>query len=332
MTDRLNLSVVMPTMNKAALLERSLAALARQVVPEGSSWEVVVVDDGSTDGTAAVLSRLAASFPVPLKTVSAVTNVGRARARNMGLAAADGTWILFLDDDILAPGNLIAAHLELLAGDTNRGTIGYAVTDPDLVDAPHFHYLDSRGVAKLGSGSAPARYFVTQNATAPRWALQEVGGFQESFSAYGFEDMELAFRLEDRCGVQFKALVEPVPLHIHHHSLDEYLAKKVECGRHSLPLLAELHPERLVEMKLHYIIDSPGRNPGWRARLLRTLLDSPAGGGAGWMVSHWPRREGGVPRWRGLYFSLMNLAVLACYRHGLNQMADRQNPVKTMPK
>ncbi len=332
MTDRLDLSVVMPTMNKAPLLARTLEALAAQVVPEGAGWEVVVVDDGSTDNTSAVLSDMAASFPVALRKVSSAANVGRARARNMGIETAQGTWVLFLDDDILAPENLLAAHLELLAGDPNRGTIGYAVTDPDLVDAPHFHYLDSRGVAKLPPGEAPARFFVTQNAAAPRWALREVGGFHEGFSTYGFEDMELAFRLQDRCGIGFRALVAPVPLHIHHHTLDEYLAKKVECGRHSLPLLAELHPQRLGEMKLDFIVDPPGRNPGPRAKLLRAFLDSPAGKIPVWLVAHWLRRGRCEPWARGLYFGLMNLAVLAGYRHGLNQVADRQEPAILLPK
>ncbi len=186
--------------------------------------------------------------------------------------------MLFLDDDIVAPPGLLAAHLALLAGDPRRGTIGPAVTDPSIVDAPHFHYLDTRGVAKLANGEAPARYFVTQNTAVPREALAAVGGFDEAFSAYGFEDMDLGFRLED-WGVRFQVLTQPVPRHIHHHTLDEYLAKKRMCGRHSLREVGRRHPSRLREMRLDLVLDPEGVRPTLLARLLRIALDGPLGAG-----------------------------------------------------
>ncbi len=325
MTEPVDLSVVMPTRNKAGLLERTLRALAGQVVPAGTRWEVVVVDDGSTDRTPDALAALSTHFPVPLRIVTAEENVGRARARNLGIAAASGTWILFMDDDIVAPGGLIAAHLGLLASETRVGTIGHAYTEPALIDAPHFYYLDSRGAGRLEAGPAPARFFVTQNAAAPRWALQEVGGFHEGFSAYGFEDMELAFRLEDLCGIRFLAQTSPVPLHIHHHTLQEYLAKKTECGRHSLALLAKLHPRRMQEMKLDLVVDGSGGRGGVWPRLLKGLLDSPLAGLPRWAVAHWPCYRASAPVWRRLYFQVMNLVVLSCFRDGWRLEHDRHS-------
>jgi len=282
MTETPQLSVVIPTHGKADLLRRTLAALAGQVVP-GGAWEAVVVDDGSGDHTRSVLDQAGRDFPVPLRTVEPGENVGRARARNLGIEAATGRWVLFLDDDILAPPGLLAAHLALLDGDERRGTIGFALTDPELADAPHFRYLDTRGVARLRGRRAPARFFVTQNASAPRRALLEIGGFDAEFSAYGFEDMELAFRLEDRCGIEFLALHDPAPLHIHHHTLEQYLDKKVECGRHSLPHLAQLHPGRLREMKLHWAVDPADGEPGFAVRL-----------GRAWVLEQWTRQRLGA--------------------------------------
>ncbi len=152
------------------------------------------------------------------------------------------------------------------------------MTDPDLVDGPLFHYLDSRGVAKVGGGEVPARYFVTQNAAVPRETLAAVGGFDERFHAWGFEDMELAFRLEDRLGMRFLAVTAPSPVHVHHHTLSEWLTKKRECGALSLPLLAELHPGRLREMRLHWVIDRPGApvRPGWWPPCCGPGRDGPA--------------------------------------------------------
>ena len=105
----MKLSVVTPTFNKRALLERTLAALRAQELPKGTGWEIVVVDDGSTDDTAAWLAAQAAVPGSPqLRVVSPGGNVGRARARNLGARAARGQWIVFIDDDIVARLVLIA--------------------------------------------------------------------------------------------------------------------------------------------------------------------------------------------------------------------------------
>jgi glycosyltransferase involved in cell wall biosynthesis len=310
------LSVVIPTRNKVELLVRTLAALRAQDLGD-AGWEIVVVDDGSTDATAATLAELAGSPGIPVRVVSPACNVGRAAARNLGWQRAAGRWILFLDDDILAPPGLLAAHLAELAADPRRGTIGPAVTDPAIVDGAHFYYLDTRGVAKLGPGSAPARYFVTQNAAVPREGLAAVGGFDEGFSAYGFEDMDLGFRLEE-WGVRFVVLPFPVPLHIHHHTLAEYLEKKRICGRHSLREVARRHPARLREMRLDLVMD-PGTGPpaGLAVWILRAAIDGPLGAAVAGCLRHWPTVGDRRPLAAALYTRCMDLAVLRAYRQGL---------------
>jgi len=320
----MKLSVVIPTMNKVALLERTLDALARQELAPDDTWEIVVVNDGSTDGTSAFLESRAVTGDVSVVVVTPPANVGRARARNLGARAAQGTWILFLDDDIVASPGLLRAHLELLEVNPDCGTIGYAVTEPDLIDAPHFHYLDSRGVARLQAGPAPCRFFVTQNAAVPRSAFLAVNGFDEDFSGYGFEDMEVAFRLEDEAGVRFLALTVPVPRHVHHHTLDQYLEKKLECGRQSLPHLARLHPGRIREMNLHYVVDVPGqRSLSLAGSLLRRFIGSSWGIRLPGLMAAWPTGAGHSPWWPSLYFKMMNLTVLCCFRQGLTGSPER---------
>jgi len=306
------LSVVMPTHNKLALLRQTLAALGQQQAGSGREWEVVVVDDGSSDGTAQWLSSSATELVPSLRVVAPPSNVGRARARNLGASAATGHWILFMDDDIVAPPGLLAAHLDLLENTTATGTIGWACTDDTVRDAPHFHYLDTRGVARLPAGPAPARFFVTQNAAVPRQAFLEVGGFDEGFTAYGFEDMELAFRLEDRLALDFRALPAPVPRHVHHHSLQEYFAKKVECGGPSLRRLLESHPGRLSEMRLESVV---GRG-GLGGVAIRIIADSALGGFLRGLLAHWPTGRKRRPRAAAIYLPLMSLAVLCCFREG----------------
>ena len=316
------LSVVIPTHDKVDLLRRTLAALRNQDPGPDRPWEIIVVDDGSSDGTARYLAGAAERPGVPLRVVAPPGNVGRARARNLGARAAAGHWILFLDDDIVAPAGLLRAHLDVLEAHPGHGTIGRVVTAPELRDAAHFDYLDSRGVGRLAAGPAPARFFVTQNAAVPRAAFLAVGGFDEAFSAYGFEDMEVAFRLEDEAGLRFLALPDPAPAHVHHHTLAQYLEKKVECGRHSLPHLARLHPHRLREMGLHHAVDVPGEAGSSAAtRILRWLVDGPRGRFLWRWVGSWPVGPDGRPRVAAVYRKVMNLTVLACFRQGLRQAA-----------
>lgn len=310
----MKLSVVIPTMNKRALLARTLDALLIQD-PGTDAWEVVVVNDGSTDDTAAFLAEQAERHP-RLQVVSPPHNVGRARARNLGWRAAQGQWVLFLDDDILAPAGLLRAHLDTLAGDELAGTIGPAITAPDIVDAPHFHYIDTRGVAKLPAGPAPGKYFVTQNAAVPRAALAEAGGFDEGYSAYGFEDMDLGFCLED-VGVRFRCLPRPVPHHIHHHTLADYLDKKRLCGQSSLKRLARRHPHRLREMRLHLLLDPPGDEPAAGVRLLRWALQNWPGSLALTLAASWPA-PGTAPLLPGLHARCLDAAVMTCFARGLS--------------
>ena len=308
------ISVVIPTMNKVDLLKRTLSALRDQDLPADLPWEIVVVNDASTDGTGDFLATAAAADGSRLHVVTAERNVGRARARNLGGRAARGRWLIFLDDDIVAPPDLLREHLEILKQEPHYGTIGYAVTSPDLIDAPHFHYLDTRGVARMPAGPAPARYFVTQNAGIPREAFLSIGGFDEDFAGYGFEDMEIAFRLEDQAGLEFQVLPRPVPIHVHHHTLAEYLDKKIACGRQSLRHVARLHPERLKQMRLHHIVTADGRPA---RSLLAALVDLPGMGGLRKVLATWPRRTDRRPVFFKVYCQLMTLLILRCYREGL---------------
>jgi hypothetical protein len=225
--------------------------------------------------------------------------------------------VLFLDDDIVAPPQLLAAHLSGLRAREGYGTIGRVVTAPDIVDSPLFQYLDSRGVAKVRSGDVPARYFVTQNAAVPRAALAAVDGFDERFRAWGFEDMELAFRLESRLGMRFAAVTAPVPEHVHHHALKEWLAKKRECGALSLPLLAELQPGRLREMRLHWVCDqSEGLASPMGAGVLALCARGPLRRGLADVAMRWPTGSGQRPLASRAYARLLDLLVLMEYRRG----------------
>lgn len=119
MSDRPAVSVIIPTYNRQAFLRETLAALAAQVW-SGEPFEVIVVDDGSTDGTAAIGDE---PFPFPLRYIYQ-TNQGDAAARNTGARQSEADLLVFLDDDVLpAPDylrHLAAAHGQA----TNRIVVG----------------------------------------------------------------------------------------------------------------------------------------------------------------------------------------------------------------
>ncbi len=315
MTPRL--SVVIPTHDKLPQLQRTLAALQLQDLPT-EQWEVVVVDDGCSDGTGAWLTEEAPRWDGRLRVASPGRNLGRARARTLGGNEAAGEWILFLDDDILAPPGLLAAHLEILSAERGCGVIGLVRTEPQLVDAPHFHYIDTRGAAKIRGDRVPARYLVTQNTSIPRAHFLDIGGFDAAFAAYGFEDMDLGFRLEDTCGTVFRPMRSPIPLHVHHHDLDAWLDKKRECGHGPLQRIAETHPGRLREMGLHLVLEPPGApKPSPLVRLLRRLARSPLAAGLRGLVRRWPTTAESRPRWAALHARTLDLLVLAAYCQGV---------------
>src|SRR5215831_17735767 len=114
------LTIVVPSYNRLASLERLLSSLERQTVPH-DEFEVVVVDDGSTDGTFDALQRRQTSITLR---VCQQANAGPAAARNRGVREARAELILFLDDDVVPIDGLIAMHLDYHAHHTNTVVIG----------------------------------------------------------------------------------------------------------------------------------------------------------------------------------------------------------------
>lgn len=128
-----DVSVIVCTRNRRDALARLLERLEQLVVPAGLRWELIVVDNGSTDGTAALL----ASWPrkLPLRVVTELT-AGLSRARNTGLAAATGDVLLFTDDDCLPDPQWLAAIHDDFARAPSLGVLGGRVELFDERDQP----------------------------------------------------------------------------------------------------------------------------------------------------------------------------------------------------
>jgi glycosyltransferase involved in cell wall biosynthesis len=107
-----DVSVVIVCFDRMALLERTLRACFAQVMPEGASWEIVVADNHPDELAAELIARL--DSPVPLRRVPARPVRNIARARNVGVAAARGRLVAFVDDDEAPEPDWLANHMACL--------------------------------------------------------------------------------------------------------------------------------------------------------------------------------------------------------------------------
>jgi glycosyltransferase involved in cell wall biosynthesis len=194
------LSIVIPTYDRRERLRACLDALARQTQP-ASDFEVIVVDDGSSDGTLEMLEAL--SLPFFLRVVRQGRNTGYGAARNAGVGVARGTYVLFLDDDVSATPELVAEHLRVQHEEGGVGVIG-----PYPQSLPRGAGRFARAVAELRleyyeslEKQIPTfTAFHTGNLSVPRADFEAVGGFADDLPRA--VDVELGYRLQE-AGMRF---------------------------------------------------------------------------------------------------------------------------------
>ncbi len=273
-------SVVIATKDRQEYLRRTLESLARQT--EAPPFEVIVVDNGSADGTRSVVEARAESVPAVRYVAEPQPNRGKARNRGVELAA--GRYIVFCDDDVSLPPGWLAAHAAAQTGDD-------CVVNGPILNVPSYDATPKPALANYSRA-----FLCTCNASLSKEAFYRAGGFDESFDLYGWEDTELGVRLRE-ANCRWKFAWDAFLWHIKppaENTLEIESRKAIEKARMAGRFLGK-HPSRRARLatgahafnllRARYLLPDPllalyaglssSDAPGWLRRLSRgQLLDA----------------------------------------------------------
>lgn len=254
-------SVIVPTFNRSQMLLKCLRALERQtVLPQ--EFEVIVVDDGSTDDTEAVVARLTAPFHLKYVRQS---NAGPGSARNEGIRHATGELVLFIGDDILADPRLLESHLMAHATRSEPGLaiLGHIDWPPDLPRSAVMDFVCGPATLQFAYAFIPDlpaldfRFFYTSNISLKRQFLIEAAAdgvtFDPDFTAAAFEDSEFAMRLTQR-GLRIVYTADALAHHDHWMDLDSFSRREYAVGRMAVVFYRK-HPKIDDHLQVRWIGD-----------------------------------------------------------------------------
>jgi glycosyltransferase involved in cell wall biosynthesis len=227
------------TYNRAAILDRVLEGCFDQTAGD-EAYEVVLVNDGSTDATPEVIARWRGRATCAF-TVVDQANAGLAKGRNAGIARARGERIIFIDDDVLPLPNFVDQHLR------SHALHPQAIVRGGAINVESFENLPTP-VWSIRNYSG--NYFWTTNVSVPLETIRAIGGFNENFSEYGWEDIDVGLRLRFR-GVRAafnpKALVYHLKPRPRSGNVESMLRQARAQARTAVQLSA-LHPHWRVHL------------------------------------------------------------------------------------
>lgn len=188
----MQLSVVIPTYNRRKLLARTLPTILEQTYPP-DKYEVIIVVDGSTDGTVDLLRQFHPSCGFR---ILEQRNCGQAAAENAGLRAAKGDLVLFLDDDLLCDPYLVAEHIAVHKSAENLVVFGPIYVSEEsprtLATSATRRFADFWfGRLQKAGVSLPLDAYLAPNSSAQRTTLLAHGGFDEERFGLGRVRMDL---------------------------------------------------------------------------------------------------------------------------------------------
>lgn len=243
------LSVVIPTYNRQPILEKCLRALENQQLTDQiiTDYEIVLVDDGSTDGTLEWLQIHQAEFSHVVAYVQ--DHQGPAAARNLGVNQARGDTIIFIDSDLVVTENFLQSHATTLITEEKNLQSDRLFTYGAVINTCNFENPTAEPY-KITDFSAA--YFATGNvAIAKKW-LEQAGLFDPQFQLYGWEDLELGVRLK-KLGLKLIKCPSAVGYHWHPpfnlKQIPKLIDQEIQRGRMGV-LFYQKHPTWEVRLMI----------------------------------------------------------------------------------
>lgn len=257
------ISVVIPTYDRQPILEKCLRALEKQQLRASTvikDYEIVLVDDGSTDGTLEWLATHKEEFP-HLQCFEQ-DHAGPAAARNLGVEQAQGDIIIFIDSDLVVLENFLQAHADALVQGQEKLGSDRLFTYGAVINTCNF---DNPTAEPYKITDFSAAFFATGNVAIPKHWLEKAGLFDTGFQLYGWEDLELGVRLKN-LGLQLIKCPAAVGYHWHPpfnlEQIPNLIDKEIQRGRMGV-LFYKKHPTWEVRMMIQMT---------WLHRLLWGIL------------------------------------------------------------
>lgn len=254
MAHKVQATVIIPTYNRADILKECLEKLKKQDFVK-SEYEIIVVDDGSSDDTKKVVENAQKKSSVSIRYLYQ-KNQGQGIARNFGLRYAEGKIIIFIGDDILVLPDFLKQHMTYHRKhlNDNEAVLGFVGWDPRLEITPFMEWLTNGSAVMgkfgghqfafeklVGKRRADYNFFYTSNISLKRELLKK-HPFDSRFSSYGWEDIELGYRLTKKEGLVL--YYNPLAVGYHYHPMDESsLEKRMRHIGRSAHLIHKKYPE-----------------------------------------------------------------------------------------
>jgi glycosyltransferase involved in cell wall biosynthesis len=243
------ISVVIPTYNRLPILQKCLGALETQVLTDGKieGYEVVLVDDGSSDRTLVWLAENQANLP-HIKVIEQ-DHQGAAAARNLGVVNAIGDTIVFIDSDLVVTETFLQCHADALVKGQQDLKSDRLFTYGAVINTNNFAEPTAEAY-KITDFSAA--YFATGNVAISRQWLEAAGLFDTGFQLYGWEDLELGVRLKK---LDLKLIKCPQAVGYHWHpafsleQIPKMIEQEIQRGKMGVVFYAK-HPTFDVKMMI----------------------------------------------------------------------------------
>ena len=243
-------SVIIPTYNRLPILKKCIQSLENQQYKQPiKGYEIILVDDGSTDQTIEWLEQSQVDFPHVRWFCQ--SHQGPAAARNLGVEKATGDTIIFIDSDLVVTETFLQSHAKALnqAYETSDKVFTYG----RVINTCNF---DNPIAEPYKITDFSAAYFATGNVAIARHLLIEAGLFDTQFQLYGWEDLELGVRLKNM-GLKLIKCPDAVGYHWHPpftvEQLPQLIEKETQRGRMGV-LFYKKHPTTAVRMMIQMTV------------------------------------------------------------------------------